>query len=248
RDQRLVAYLVGGDRETLLAHLATRLPEAYIPSAFVFLDELPLSPNGKVDRKALPEPDVASTTRERVPPRTPLERFLAGLWSEALGGVEVGIHDSFFELGGNSISGAVLINRLQREVGEIVHVVAIFDAPTVAKMAAYLAREHRDAVVRLWGRESLGEAADLMEEALPVDADAVAEFRSLIPALSPIHLGEKNPPALFVLSPPRSGSTLLRVMLGGHPELFSPPELELLSYNSMAERKAAYPGRDSFWL
>ncbi|HEX3130209.1 MAG TPA: amino acid adenylation domain-containing protein, partial [Thermoanaerobaculia bacterium] len=247
RDQRLVAYLVGGEKEALQAHLASRLPEAYMPSVFVFLDELPLSPNGKVDRRALPEPEVQAV-REMVPPRTPLERFLAGLWSEALGGTEVGIHDSFFELGGNSITGAVLVNQLQRQVGEIVHVVAIFDSPTVEKMAGYLAREHRDAVVRHWGRESLGEAADLVEETVPVDADAVAEFRSLIPALSPIHLGEKNPPALFVLSPPRSGSTLLRVMLGGHSKLFSPPELELLSYNSMAERKAAYPGRDSFWL
>ncbi len=248
---RLVAYMVGGDRESLQEHLAARLPEAYMPSVFVFLDKLPLSPNGKVDRKALPEPEVASPSREKVEPRTPLERFLAGLWSEALGNIgdtETGIHDSFFELGGSSISGAVLINRLQREVGEIIHVVAIFDAPTVAKMAVYLAREHRDAVVRLWGEASLGDAAGGDQARIGIDETAAAEIRSLIAPLSPIHLGEKNPPALFVLSPPRSGSTLLRVMLGGHPGLFSPPELELLSYNTMAERKAAFPGRDSFWL
>jgi thioesterase domain-containing protein/acyl carrier protein len=58
----------------------------------------------------------------------------------------------------------------------------------------------------------------------------------------------QNPPALFILAPPRSGSTLLRVMLGAHPELFAPPELELLSFHSMAERRAAFEGRDSFWL
>jgi len=58
----------------------------------------------------------------------------------------------------------------------------------------------------------------------------------------------KNPTAVFVLSPPRSGSTLLRVMLGGHPLLFSPPELELLNFNTLAERKAAFEGRNSFWL
>ncbi|MES1241756.1 MAG: amino acid adenylation domain-containing protein [Acidobacteriota bacterium] len=248
KDQRLVAYLVGGEKEALQAHLASRLPEAYMPSAFVFLDEMPLSPNGKVDRKELPEPDVVSTVHEWVPPRTELERFLAGLWSEALGRAEVGAHDSFFELGGNSISGAVLVNRLQRELGEIVHVVAIFDAPTVAKMAAHLAREYRDAVVRLWGEASLGDTAGASREQVTIDDAAVDEIRSLIPALSPIHLTQKNPPALFVLSPPRSGSTLLRVMLGGHPKLFSPPELELLSFNTMGERKAAFPGRDSFWL
>ncbi|MES1240711.1 MAG: amino acid adenylation domain-containing protein, partial [Acidobacteriota bacterium] len=142
KDQRLVAYLVGGEKEALQAHLASRLPEAYMPSAFVFLDEMPLSPNGKVDRKALPEPDAPVSTRERVEPSTPLERFLAGLWSETLG-VEAGIHDSFFELGGNSISGAVLVNRLQRELGEVVPVAAIFEAPTVARMAAWLSKGRR---------------------------------------------------------------------------------------------------------
>ncbi len=142
--ERLVAYVVGGDRESLRQHLATRLPEVYVPSAFVFLDELPLSPNGKVDRKALPEPDAPVSMREWVPPSTPVERFLAGLWREAVGLPEdtVGIHDGFFELGGNSISGAVLINRLQRELGEAVPVAAIFEAPTVARMAAYLSRSH----------------------------------------------------------------------------------------------------------
>ena len=58
----------------------------------------------------------------------------------------------------------------------------------------------------------------------------------------------KNRRAIFVLSPPRSGSTLLRVMLGGHPRLFSPPELELLGFGTLAERRDAFPGRDSFWL
>ena len=65
----------------------------------------------------------------------------------------VGIHDDFFELGGNSITGAILINRLQEKLGEIVHVVALFDAPTVARLAAYLASDYPEAVARVWGRE-----------------------------------------------------------------------------------------------
>ncbi len=253
---RLIAYVVGeAESDSLRDHLAPRLPEPMIPSAFVFLDEMPLSPNGKVDRnalKTLPEAGALGVSRrERVAPRTPLERFLAGLWSETLGlPVEgLGIHDSFFELGGSSISGAMLINRLQRELGEIVHVVVIFDAPSVSKMAAHLAREHRGAVVRLWGEESLdGNAAEAQDRIGRVDETALAEFRGLIRSLPAARPDGKNPPALFVLSPPRSGSTLLRVMLGGHPGLFSPPELELLSFNTVAERKAAFPGRDSFWL
>ena len=250
KDQRLVAYVVASPpgSDVLRDYLSESLPDPMIPSAFVFLDALPLSPNGKVDRKALPDPGAAAVPKaEKVPPRTPLERFLAGLWSESLGVESVGIHDSFFELGGNSISGAVLVNRLQRELGEIVHVVVIFDAPTVAKMGTHLAREHRGAVVRLWGPESVGETEEERETAAVADA-ALADFRALVRPLAPIELAAKNPPAVFVLSPPRSGSTLLRVMLGGHPALFSPPELELLSYNTMAERRDAFPGRDRFWL
>src|SRR5690606_21187091 len=114
-DWRLVAY-VAGEETDLREHLATRLPEYMVPSVFVFLPALPLSPNGKVDRKALPEPEAPPASREeRLEPRTPLERFLAGLWSETLGVASVGVRDSFFELGGNSITGAVLINRLQQE-------------------------------------------------------------------------------------------------------------------------------------
>ncbi|HEX9943146.1 MAG TPA: amino acid adenylation domain-containing protein, partial [Thermoanaerobaculia bacterium] len=257
--RRLVAYVVNGTEEdpedfaaALREHLQSRLPDYMIPSAFVYLAELPLTPNGKVDRKALPAPDATPAAGEPVAPRTPLEIHLAGLWREALGVESVGIHESFFDLGGSSITGAVMINRLQREIGEILHVVVIFDAPTVAKMATYLAREHREAVVRLWGAESLGEqAADAsVRTAGRIDAAKVAEIRALIPSLPPASRPEmeKNPPAVFVLSPPRSGSTLLRVMLGGHPGLFAPPELELLSFDTLAERKAAFPGRDSFWL
>ncbi|MEP7013801.1 MAG: condensation domain-containing protein, partial [Acidobacteriota bacterium] len=184
-------------------------------------------------------------------PKTPVEAALAELWRESLRVERVGVDDSFFDLGGNSLSGVILINRLQREIGKIIHVVTLFDAPTVAKMAAYLVREHREAVVRRWGPESLGEE-DLHApppETRRIDSAQVAALRALVQPFMPVHRSEaKNPSAVFVLSPPRSGSTLLRVMLGGHPRLFSPPELELLSFGTMAERDAAFQGRDSFWL
>jgi amino acid adenylation domain-containing protein len=82
-----------------------------------------------------------------------------------------------------------------------------------------------------------------------VDEARVELMRSLVrPLPSLARTGPKNPPAVFVLAPPRSGTTLMRVLLGGHPRLFAPPELELLSYNTLAERKATYTGRDAFWL
>src|SRR5262249_29416015 len=80
-----------------------------------------------------------------------------------------------------------------------------------------------------------------------VNETMLAEVRRLIRPL-PVSAATKNPPAIFILSPPRSGTTLLRVMLAGHPRLFAPPELELLSFNTLAERRAAFTGKDSFWL
>ncbi|HSF43680.1 MAG TPA: amino acid adenylation domain-containing protein, partial [Thermoanaerobaculia bacterium] len=229
-----------------------RLPEYMLPTVLIVLDAMPLSPSGKVDRKALPAP-AAPAAGERVPPRTPLEHELAALWSEVLHlpAGSLGVHDSFFALGGSSISGAIVINRLQERLGEIVHVVAIFDAPTVASLAALLAREYPQAVARLWGAASLGEGGG-PAAGRKVDAASLAEVRRAIRGLGPLPAAlaaePKNPPAVFVLSPPRSGSTLLRVMLAGHPRLFAPPELELLGFDTLSERRRAFPGRDAFRL
>ena len=247
------APTLAGLRESL----ARSLPEHMLPTALVVLDAFPLTSSGKTDRRALsriaPE-RTAGAPAERVAPRTELERFLAGLWSETLGGLPAesfGIHDSFFDLGGNSITGAILVNRLQKTLGEIVHVVAIFDTPTIAGLADWLAAEYPDAVARIWGADSLGEAAAAaVEQTAPLDEGRIEQVRRMIPTLQ----GgggtrtRRNPPAVFVLSPPRSGSTLLRVMLGGNPRLFAPPELELLNFNTLAERRDAFPGRNAFRL
>ncbi len=236
--------------EALRGHLLASLPEYMVPSAFVVLPALPLSPNGKVDRKLLPAPETAaSADRENAAPRTPLEEHLAGLWRASLGVESVGIHDDFFALGGHSISGAILINRLQETLGEIVHVVVIFDAPTVERMAGYLVQAYPEAVERIWGRESLGEAGQAAKTGRRIGEVEIARLRAIVPPLPPFVSEEpKNPPMIFVLSPPRSGSTLLRVLLAGHPRLFAPPELEMLSFNTLADRRAAYTGRDSFSL
>ncbi|HEY4596289.1 MAG TPA: condensation domain-containing protein, partial [Thermoanaerobaculia bacterium] len=234
--------------EELRQGLARSLPEYMLPSALVVLESLPLTASGKVDRKALPVPErLAEGARERVAPRTPLERSLAGLWSEVLGiaGESIGVEDSFFQIGGNSITGAILINRLQQELGEIVHVVTIFDAPTIAQLAAYLTREYPDSVTRLGGgqEERQGPALRRLGE------EEIAVVDRLIRKLPDREVAEpRNPSAVFVLSPPRSGSTLLRVMLGGNPRLFAPPELELLNFNTLAERREGFAGRDAFRL
>jgi thioesterase domain-containing protein len=228
-----------------------------LPSVFVFIDKIPQTPNGKVDRRALPAPGSARPNLNKGyhAPQNALEELLVRLWQEALGLDRVGTHDDFFTLGGDSIKGAVLINRLQAILGEIVHVVAIFDAPTVARLSAYLAKHYANAVARALGKPAApGEAGGkrTASQSGTFSETTVAEMRRLIKPLAPRRASgqaaPKNPQAIFVLAPPRSGTTLLRVMMGGHPQLFAPPELELMSFNTLAERRAAFTGKNSFWL
>jgi acyl carrier protein len=139
---QLVAYLVSDtaiDTAALRENLRLRLPEYLIPSAFVTLSVLPRLPNGKVDEKALPAPDTrpASVT---VPPRTEIERRLAGLWAGVLKREAVGIHDDFFALGGHSLLATRLIARVRDAFGLEVPLVALFENPTVAGLAGAVER------------------------------------------------------------------------------------------------------------
>ncbi|MEH2351124.1 MAG: amino acid adenylation domain-containing protein [Nostoc sp.] len=183
---------------------------------------------------------------EFVAPRTPIEKAIAHLFTEALKLDRVGIDDNFFELGGDSIRGAILINKLQAQLNEIIHFVVLFDTKTVAQLAAYIEDNYPQAVAQLGGKE-ITAIIDLPQER--IGEAKVLQMRSLISPLTPPIDDDaiKNPPAIFILSPHRSGSTLLRVILGGNPQLFAPPELELLTFNTLGERKAAFSGRYSFW-
>jgi len=151
-DKQLVAYLVAQQRQTpttseLRQYLKERLPKYMIPSVFMLLDELPLTPNGKVDRKALPAP--VHTRRVYEAPRTKLESILTSMWEKMLNITKVGIHDDFFELGGNSLKAAILTNKLEEALGEKVRVVVLFKAPNVAALASYLTEFHPDAVSKM---------------------------------------------------------------------------------------------------
>src|SRR6185295_9641627 len=143
-DRRLVAYFVSAPAAPGVAELrdflVERLPAHMIPAAFVALAALPLSPNGKVDRKALPEPDWISSLpqRQRVPPRTPLERGLAAIWAEVLGVEEVGAHDNFFELGGHSLLATRISSRVRDAFGVELPLRTLFESPTVAGVAAWV--------------------------------------------------------------------------------------------------------------
>ncbi|HLK58813.1 MAG TPA: amino acid adenylation domain-containing protein, partial [Chthonomonadaceae bacterium] len=137
-DKRLVAYVVGLPGLSLSAlreHLREKLPDYMVPTAFVVMEAFPLSPNGKVDRKALPAPEPESRDEAYVAPRTPIEEGLVEIWSEVLGRERVGIHDNFFELGGHSLLATRVISRIRNIFQAELPVRALFEASTIADLA-----------------------------------------------------------------------------------------------------------------
>ncbi|HEX9939022.1 MAG TPA: amino acid adenylation domain-containing protein, partial [Longimicrobium sp.] len=137
-DGRLVAYYLGEalDVETLRAHLAQRLPSYMVPAAFVWMEAYPLTPNGKVDRKALPAPEGdAYAARDYEPPVGETEEALAEVWSELLGVERVGRRDHFFELGGHSLLAVRVISRVRQVLGAEVGIADLFERPVLADFA-----------------------------------------------------------------------------------------------------------------
>jgi amino acid adenylation domain-containing protein len=138
--KRLVAYVVGeAAADALRAHLAGRLPGYMVPEAYVRLKALPLTSNGKLDRRALPAPDGAAYPRRgHEPPRTTTEQVLAEIWTEVLGVQRVGRRDHFFDLGGNSLLAVRLVSRAREAVNPAATVEDVFAHPTLYGLAARL--------------------------------------------------------------------------------------------------------------
>jgi amino acid adenylation domain-containing protein/thioester reductase-like protein len=144
-EKRLIAYVSSHDNSNLQSqltlHLKQKLPEYMVPSLFVMLEQLPLTPNGKIDRRALP---IVSATRpnlgvETIAPRNPTEVKLAAIWSQILDIQEIGINDNFFDLGGNSLSIAYLLGRVENTFEVRVPISDLFANPTIAGLAEWIA-------------------------------------------------------------------------------------------------------------
>lgn len=146
--KRLVAYVIkrtaaeSPKASELAEYLKMRLPEYMVPAAFVELEKWPLSHNGKVDRKSLPQPDMDTSKREYVGPRNPIEQTLCQIWQEVLRQEPVGIHDDFFSLGGHSLLALQLVARIRESFKVEIPIRALFEAPTVGKMTKHIAGEN----------------------------------------------------------------------------------------------------------
>ncbi|HEX9669149.1 MAG TPA: amino acid adenylation domain-containing protein, partial [Thermoanaerobaculia bacterium] len=176
-EKKLVAYVVAMETEErparwpgataeLRAHLAQRLPDYMVPAAFVLLPGLPLSPNGKVDRAALPAPaGVRAAELPYLPPRTPTEERLAAIWAPLLGAERVGVDDDFLALGGHSLAATRMISRVREAFGVELALATVFERPTLPELAAEIDR-----------RAGAGEPAAEAIVALPRGADFPLSF------------------------------------------------------------------------
>ena len=199
------------------------------------------TPLGSVTSEMI-ESTVSRTSQERpdglatyVPPVTALEKEVVSVFEECLGISGLGIHDDFFESGGDSLIAAKVRNDLQKGRSELLHVASIYEASTPAKLAKYL-------------EENYGESPnDTFELESRVDSlRALLQASASNPAYD-LPKSAKAGPALFVLCSPRSGSTLLRIMLGVHPRLFAPPEMGLLLHGDFESRRRALSEIGTFW-
>jgi len=140
----LVAYVVKRGATTpqpmdLRRFLDSQLPSYMVPTSFVLLDEFPRTPNGKIDRKRLPHPDLVPQQRSVIAPRNPVEEKLAVIWREALHITDVGVRDNFFDLGGHSLLLIRLISQIQKEFGQRLPVATVLESPTIEALAIVLA-------------------------------------------------------------------------------------------------------------
>ena len=129
--------------ESLHSYVAARVPSYLVPAAFVILDRMPLLPNGKVDRQALPEPEELAAETNYVAPRTPFEEVVARVWEDVLGLTQISVNDNFFELGGHSLIATQVTSRLREAFNCELPLRRLFELPTIAELAASIEETKR---------------------------------------------------------------------------------------------------------
>lgn len=208
-EKRLIAYVVADESvspESLRSYLKARLPEHMVPSGFVTLDKMPLSPNGKLDRRALPAPDF-STGPDYDAPQGEIEQILANIWEDLLKVKRVGRRDHFFTLGGHSLLVVQMRERLRR-VGLTADLRRIFDAPTLADLASVLTSGLEEAFVEPPQLIPPG-CQQITPEMLPLvklSPEHIARITSQVPG------GASNIEDIYPLAPLQEGILFHRLM------------------------------------
>jgi amino acid adenylation domain-containing protein len=160
-DKRLVAYLVAAGTlaiSDLRNYMKAKVPAYMVPAVFEIIEALPHTPNGKIDRRALPDPKpFAETDEAAVPPATPMQELLASTWRDVLRIENLGINDNFFDLGGHSLLAAKVVSLVRKELDVSITMVDIFQAPTIASLSELL-------YPRIAEKESQAELAELLAE------------------------------------------------------------------------------------
>jgi acyl-CoA synthetase (AMP-forming)/AMP-acid ligase II len=231
------------DSQELQSYLRDRLAFFKIPRSIQIVEEIPRGANGKLQRGSLAalfavqNHVVPPEQSDFVPPEDPVSRVIAGMWAEILKCKQVGMNDDFFAIGGESLRAASFINALQRDYGETIYVSSIFDEPTLRGYSQYIKRYYPAIAAKMIGAAVVppeGVIGRLTNEMTALVETHIQGQRESW--FAPIAKNRRR--VIFVLSTPRTGSTLFRAMLAGHPELFSPPELYLLPYESLTTRKS----------
>ncbi|HEX9939684.1 MAG TPA: amino acid adenylation domain-containing protein, partial [Longimicrobium sp.] len=248
-DQRLVAYWAGEravDAEALRAHLGERLPEHMVPAAYVHLESFPLTPSGKLDRKALPAPEgEAFAQRGYEPPVGEVEQALAEVWSDLLGVERVGRHDDFFELGGHSLLAVQMATHVQQLLDLDVEPGKVFECPVLKELAEVVAAAGRaelppivrvdrggrlplsHAQQRLWFLEQMGDQGSAYHVPLRLRLRGVlnrAALRRALDGLVARHealrtvFGEEGGEPEQRIAPATAGLHLVEHDLAGEPE------------------------------
>ncbi|HLP88085.1 MAG TPA: amino acid adenylation domain-containing protein [Nostocaceae cyanobacterium] len=151
-NQRLVAYLVAENRiiPELNQYLRKKLPEYMIPSAFITLNTIPLTPNGKVNRRALPAPEnTHQLTNNFTAPRSPIEEILAAIWSQILSISPIGINDNFFALGGHSLLATQVISRIRKTLNVDISLQDLFTFPTIAEITPVIQKANNQDIISI---------------------------------------------------------------------------------------------------
>lgn len=230
--------------------LSERLPHFKVPARFFIVNELPLNATGKIVRADATrhfcdqfEDQQAGGLRLDEPPQDPLEAWLQSAFARVLNDPLFGVESDFFEMGASSHDVVELLLTLEEFLGETVHVPLLFSAPTVRSLASRIRLDYPNASAR-FGVANQGNSSDA-----PPGGEALSfeSFCRSLPQFVPPPAHESNSAPAFILSAPRCGSTLLRVMLAGHPKLFAPPEMRMMNFASLAEWRGALDGKYRFF-